>query len=381
VDGGGTCEFVATWENADPPAVYGLFFDNVFQGTIPGSTTDVTFFQVAAGRHCVTIVGSESTMAGQYLGCALESCCDLACLPTEACNPPSALLACQLAYGPAAADNAVLLGWLNGKSRYARGLNLYRDGALELFVPTDPLEGNPSQYLFGGLAPGEHAFGVQGDCGAPDGLSSIAAASLEVLTQTPHTSPIEGQPSCTWSAANGGTTTVTWTNDDPSAFIQVYVEVGMTLFAVGLIPGSRTGVDVFGTLATDPIVLQFFVSQGGRCYGSEFVRCVPGTGARSRFIRGLCDGTGELPTISSAIYLFNFLFLGGNPPPCRVACDANGDGEVNISDGSYVLNFLFLGASAPPGWVDSDADGRRDPTCVEAAAGEDCAASHAACGG
>ena len=44
-----------------------------------------------------------------------------------------------------------------------------------------------------------------------------------------------------------------------------------------------------------------------------------------------------------ALATLNFLFLGGPPPTCTEAANANDDGSVNITDGIYVLNFLFLG--------------------------------------
>ena len=50
------------------------------------------------------------------------------------------------------------------------------------------------------------------------------------------------------------------------------------------------------------------------------------------------------------VFLANFLFLGGNPPPCRAAADVNGDGEVpgSTTDIVFLANFLFLGGDEPP---------------------------------
>jgi len=78
------------------------------------------------------------------------------------------------------------------------------------------------------------------------------------------------------------------------------------------------------------------------------------------FRRGDCriDDNVEL---SDAIFLFGFLFLGQQPPPCPDACDSNDDGGLDITDGVYVLSYLFLGGAAPaepfdePG-VDPSAD-------------------------
>jgi hypothetical protein len=65
------------------------------------------------------------------------------------------------------------------------------------------------------------------------------------------------------------------------------------------------------------------------------------------FRRGDCDTSGD-GEITDAIFLLNFLFLGGNAPGCADACDANDDGELNITDASFLLNFLFLGGPPPP---------------------------------
>lgn len=67
------------------------------------------------------------------------------------------------------------------------------------------------------------------------------------------------------------------------------------------------------------------------------------------FVRGNCDGEGEL-TITDAIVLLSFNFLGNSsPPPCLAACDANGDGTVtgSVTDAVYLLGFLFLGGPPP----------------------------------
>lgn len=38
----------------------------------------------------------------------------------------------------------------------------------------------------------------------------------------------------------------------------------------------------------------------------------------------------------------------GATPPCLDAADGTDDGQLNITDAVYILNFLFLGGSAPP---------------------------------
>ena len=48
------------------------------------------------------------------------------------------------------------------------------------------------------------------------------------------------------------------------------------------------------------------------------------------------------------VTIFNYLFVGGAKPSCLVACDANADIRVDLSDGIYVLEYLFLGKAEPP---------------------------------
>ncbi len=71
---------------------------------------------------------------------------------------------------------------------------------------------------------------------------------------------------------------------------------------------------------------------------------------KPRFRRGDPNDDGGV-NITDAIYILNYLFLGGEAPGCLEAADANDDGGINITDGVYVLNFLFLGGPepAPPG--------------------------------
>jgi hypothetical protein len=69
------------------------------------------------------------------------------------------------------------------------------------------------------------------------------------------------------------------------------------------------------------------------------------------FVRGDADGTGEVPgTTTDIIVLANYLFLGGDDPPCLAAADINGDGGVpgTTTDIIYLANFLFLGGEEPP---------------------------------
>ena len=51
--------------------------------------------------------------------------------------------------------------------------------------------------------------------------------------------------------------------------------------------------------------------------------------------------------ITDAIVLLQYLFLGGDAPPCLDAADIDDSGEVNLTDPIRLLSHLFLGGMAP----------------------------------
>jgi hypothetical protein len=67
----------------------------------------------------------------------------------------------------------------------------------------------------------------------------------------------------------------------------------------------------------------------------------------TQFVRGDVDQN-EALEISDAVFVFNYLFLGGARPACIDAADFNDDGALDLSDGVAELNFLFLGGPSPP---------------------------------
>ena len=51
--------------------------------------------------------------------------------------------------------------------------------------------------------------------------------------------------------------------------------------------------------------------------------------------------------LADAVYLLNYLFLGGPAPVVQKSGDVNQDGQINIADPVAILNYLFLGAEVP----------------------------------
>ncbi|HVR72793.1 MAG TPA: hypothetical protein VMT52_00600 [Planctomycetota bacterium] len=379
----GTCELLGTWTvGTRTPDVYRVFIDGTSIGTRPGQAGEIVIQSLAPGNHTLLLQGiTDENEKASYLGCPIETSCSLTCEDTP-CDPPTTLGLCQASHGEEGL-NTVRASWLNGEDPYPFGVNGYVDGVLLTTLPTDPEEGSPDVAFFGGLNPGEHTLGIQGNCEDESVLSSILEGTINLLTATPHTSPITGDAVCTFNPGSMATT-VTWTPGDPSLFIDVYILEGENLFFAGTADGRATSLEVTGTNAAQFIVLQFFANLGGECHGSALIRCVPRPPQRNQYIQGLCNGEGGAtghPQITSSIFGLAYLFSGGPAPPCTKACDANGDGGVDISDMVYILTYLFAGGQPPTSWQDSDGDGNPEPTCTPTEPEDDCETPHDLCSG
>lgn len=80
----------------------------------------------------------------------------------------------------------------------------------------------------------------------------------------------------------------------------------------------------------------------GSALGNPDEELLPG-----KFVRG--DTNNDLRVnLSDAVFLLNYLFGGGEKPPCHAVADINGDVDLDISDAVFLLRFLFLGESHPP---------------------------------
>jgi hypothetical protein len=79
--------------------------------------------------------------------------------------------------------------------------------------------------------------------------------------------------------------------------------------------------------------------------------CGPGQpqipACQKNFRRGDANGDGNVD-ISDPTFILDFLFRGGQTPLCKDAADGNDDELLDISDPIFVLSFLFLGGAAPP---------------------------------
>ncbi|NIP42682.1 MAG: hypothetical protein GWN14_12610 [candidate division Zixibacteria bacterium] len=66
----------------------------------------------------------------------------------------------------------------------------------------------------------------------------------------------------------------------------------------------------------------------------------------------------ETVNVSDAVYIINFVFVGGSAPDPLESGDANCDATVNVSDAVYIINFVFVGGNEP-----CDSNGDTVPDC------------------
>ena len=355
-DGGATCNLVITWTLPPTiPSYYGISVADAFDSQIGASTQSrdgnaiVEVFNGASpSSYIASIVPFLATDNGLYRGEFTDSeQCAVDCQPT--CTPPVAFELCQLAYGPEATNNLVEQTWTN-TGAYTE-FNFFLDGSSVMVA--DEFDLAAERFNFESVPPGMHSFEAEGVCDTQS--SGQFAFDFEVLTSTPHTSPTQGPVIAEHLEADilnpEPRTVLRWANDAPSRFIDVLRVVDDELSLVRRLAGNETMTTVMGTTPEDTIVLQFFITAGEFCYGSELIVAEP---PGNLFIRGMCDQSGrDFPDISTAIFLFQWLFTDNSfAPTCPGACDVNADGGADISDGIYILSFRFAGGPPPVGWPD-----------------------------
>lgn len=161
--------------------------------------------------------------------------------------------------------------------------------------------------------------------------------------------------------------TVTFTISIPAAPTALAVTVNPTNLALTW-SGTATneaGQSLYTSLNNAPFVkstttfaagqrsatLSGFVAGSWRIYLTSFnsagesglSNTVSFTVTVSQVVKGDANGDGNV-TVSDVFYLINNLFAGGPP---AISGDANGDGTVTVADVFYLINFLFAGGPAP----------------------------------
>jgi len=63
-------------------------------------------------------------------------------------------------------------------------------------------------------------------------------------------------------------------------------------------------------------------------------------------IRGDADDDGSL-NITDAVFLVDFIFFSGPPPPCFEEGDVNGDAAISVADAVHLVQYIFFGGPPP----------------------------------
>ncbi len=100
--------------------------------------------------------------------------------------------------------------------------------------------------------------------------------------------------------------------------------------------------------ASDGTVEVKLTAGDGRCSnpGIALVSFDVGTSPGGRWIRCDANGDGERD-ISDPVFVLARLFQGGPAPDCAGPLDCNSDGTIDLTDAVFDLSFQFL-AGAPP---------------------------------
>jgi len=384
-DASGFCKLFARWDNFGVrPGGYLLDLDdNAYGGIFPAAVNDVLIEPdlVPEGGNLQT--GTQHTLAVQalrfqsgcaaYLGCRILGDASPSCDDVVPCDGPGALRACQNSYG---ATSEIAVTWVSSEADYALGIAGFVD---DLDNAIGVLPGTTEAAIFGGIVPGLHTFGVEGNCGDGIPVPPVATVAFDVLESSPYPDPIDGDPACEFDE-DLGEIAVSW--DYAARELPAYVVIAVRFvddasgeevtIGLGSLPGDATAVDIAGATGEETVVLRFVRFIDGECYSSPEETC--SIAAEEFFVRGGCGNPDTLdPQITNAIAIFGFLFLGTTTPQCLEACNVDGQGPINLSDGIYLLNFLFLGGSPPPGY-----DGT-SPTCEAIGPEIDCATPSTVC--
>ncbi len=251
------------------------------------------------------------------------------------------LAGCQTTFGPGA-ENSVDLTWANGVPAYEK--LVLTVGGTEL----DPLEGTTQQFVLDGLSPGALDVKLQAYCGGDKDPAELQTLTIQVLASVPTVRPPENV-SCKFTLSDHSKATITWRNVEPPQYFEIFIidAEGGQRYAM-TVAGQATGANVDGTRRGDSLGLRGVYFKDGACFPSDLLTCVPTLPPGFKYLASDCDGDGTL-ILTDGIFELNWLFKGGNEPPCPASCDANVDGLANIADAIYLLNHLFLSGPPPLG--------------------------------
>ena len=113
---------------------------------------------------------------------------------------------------------------------------------------------------------------------------------------------------------------------------------GIVMESTVVVPaGARTAEFTVGADIPGGKIVTIFASANGATVSADLA--VRPDGPMKGFIN-----PDDRRDISDAVFLLNFLFAGGEPPPFMAFADVNGSLGIDISDAVALLGFLFAGA-------------------------------------
>ncbi|MBD3217852.1 MAG: hypothetical protein GF310_06195 [candidate division Zixibacteria bacterium] len=92
--------------------------------------------------------------------------------------------------------------------------------------------------------------------------------------------------------------------------------------------------------------LQFFLTLCIIMLASIFIA------QNAAYAESCCDVPGDAnddgsANVSDAVYIINYVFIGGPVPACHEKGDANCDASINVSDAVWIINYVFIGGRPP----------------------------------
>ncbi len=121
-------------------------------------------------------------------------------------------------------------------------------------------------------------------------------------------------------------------------------QINWQVISSGGTEGSSTSFRLMGTVGQTAVGTGSSDSYGlSHGYWQDFAGgcCIPP-------LRGNVDyDPGDNIDISDLVYLVDYMFTGGDPPPCFEEADMNCDGSIDISDLVHLVDYMFTGGPPP----------------------------------
>ncbi len=160
------------------------------------------------------------------------------------------------------------------------------------------------------------------------------------------------QPAVSSSVIN----TICWADTGTVAGNEIWT-VGATWFYVTYcdVDGGYTGPGIDTTNIDcdpqfcDPITGNYNLNNASCCAGAGFGGVdigAFGVGC-SQYVCGDIDGSGGDIDIADLVYLVDYMFNDGPPPPTMDAADFDGDDEITIADLVYLVDYMFNDGPPP----------------------------------